>query len=260
MKKIYSWFVILLLTITLTACGKNDPSERNYGIQTISNINSSVTGVSYQVDVYVPKDYEQRQGPLPVIYASDGQWLSEEYAELVIDHGEPIILVAIHDSGKRSTDFLPPGVADYYLFLTQELIPDIESRFDIEPSQRTLVGHSYGGAMATYVMLSEEIGAEYFKNFIIADPSIWAITDEIYELEAQRYLQSASLDVNVVFSSSIGYDGNHYWVHPFYDVMSDRNYQYINMSPLIVYDIAHGYMADDTFKDSLPILFPTQTE
>lgn len=260
MKKIYYWFKLLLVSLALSACEGDGDVEPSVLTSTI--ISSNITETNYQIDVYVPDTYIERQGPLPVIYASDGQATSEIYALLLRKYGEKIILVAIHEGPKerRNIDYLPPGVDNYYLFLTQELIPDVESRFDIEPQQRTLVGHSFGGVMASYVMLYEEIGAEFFHNYIISDASFWRVPDEIYELEAQRYLQSDILDVNVVFSGTTGSLGNYEGVSEFYDFIKNRPYQQLNMAPLLKYRSSHGNLWFKTFQESLPILFPMPSE
>ncbi|MGR5208997.1 alpha/beta hydrolase [Vibrio rotiferianus] len=262
------WILTLFLSVFITACGGESsgrapsiPTDPPSSIQ--EQLYSSITDVTYPIDIYLPDNYEERTGPLPVIYASDGQYSSTSYGRLIEEYGAEVVLVSVYEgpAGRRNIDYLPPGVDNYYLFLTQELIPFIEAEYDIEPSQRTLVGHSFGGAMASYVMLSEPIGAEFFKHFIISDGSFWRIPDTIYPLEAERYEASPRLAVTAIFSAATGYQGNYYWVDEFYNTMSSRNYSELKMPPILMYRGAdHRDMWFDTFRDSLPILFPQRVD
>ncbi len=96
----------------------------------------------------MPENYEERTTSLPVIYVSDGNGTGQGFGNLIANAELDVILIAIHEGspGRRNIDYLPPGVDDFYLFLTQELIPIVEAEYDIDPNERTLAGHSFGGA------------------------------------------------------------------------------------------------------------------
>ncbi|ELH4832892.1 esterase [Vibrio harveyi] len=146
---------------------------------------------------------------------------------------------------------------DIYLFLTQELIPIVEAEYDIDPNERTLAGHSFGGAKTAYIMLTEDIGVEFFKNFIISDGSFWRIDDTIYSLEEQRYEASPWLEATAILSSTN--IGNHPSVDAFYKHIQSKGYMGFNLPPLIEYKkLDHGKMWYHTYRDSLPILFPKE--
>jgi predicted alpha/beta superfamily hydrolase len=108
----------------------------------------------------------------------------------------PVILVAIAYPGasssretyrmNRTRDYTPVfapdggygaeyqkvsgGAPKFRAFLARELIPFIESRFPVTPDDRTLIGHSYGGLFATYVLLTEP---SLFQRYIAVSPSLW---------------------------------------------------------------------------------------
>ena len=267
MEVLKRWFIALSLGLVLSACGGGDgsgvdssTSDNNLN-QIQASIFSNITGVTYPYDVYLPENYEDRLTSLPVIFVSDGGGTGLSFAELIDDYGAEVILVAVHEGppGRRDIDYLPPGVDDYYLFLTQELIPIVEAEYDIDPTQRTLAGHSFGGAKSAYVMLTEDVGAEFFSNFIISDGSFWRIEDTIYTIEEDRYLISPWLDVTAVFSATSGMTGNFYWVDIFYSHIKSKEYQGFTLPPLIHYNgLNHGVMWYHTYRDSLPILFPNE--
>ena len=61
------------------------------------------------------------------------------------------------------------GAKDFHDFIRGELTPFIESRYRADSSQRTLVGHSFGGLFAAYSLLR---APEHFRTFIIGSPTL----------------------------------------------------------------------------------------
>ncbi|CAE6938916.1 hypothetical protein ACOMICROBIO_GDFFDHBD_03079 [Vibrio sp. B1REV9] len=258
------WLVTLLLGVMLLGCGGessvSDPINDFTSPEKIQyNIFSNITGVSYPYDIYLPKNYSERWGSLPIIYVSDGNVTGQSFANLIAHYEADAILVSIHEGppGRRNIDYLPPGVNDFYLFLTQELIPIVESEYDADPRQRTLAGHSFGGAKAAHIMLSEDIGVEFFSNFIISDGSFWRTQDTIYQIAEQRYNASPWLETTAIISATTA--GNYTWVDVFYKHIQEKGYLGLNLPPMIKYNgLDHGDMWYDTYRDSLPILFPKE--
>lgn len=62
------------------------------------------------------------------------------------------------------------GAPLLYKSLVNELFPIIEKEYHASSTQRTLIGHSFGGLFASYVLLTH---ANNFKNFVIIEPSLW---------------------------------------------------------------------------------------
>lgn len=54
--------------------------------------------------------------------------------------------------------------------LREEIIPEIEARYRVHPTDRTLVGWSYGGLFGLYTLLHQP---ETFARYLLASPSIW---------------------------------------------------------------------------------------
>lgn len=92
--------------------------------------------------------------------------------------GDPVDLDA------RALDYTPPtrcnpcdklsprhGGADRFLdFIEQELLPVLGRMFPLDPSRRTLFGHSYGGLCTLHTLLSRPA---LFSRYWAASPSVW---------------------------------------------------------------------------------------
>ena len=76
----------------------------------------------------------------------------------------------------------PTGGAEaFHRFISAELIPFIESRYRADPSQRTLVGHSYGGLFAAYSLLR---APERFRTYVIGSPTLAYSERSVFKQEA----------------------------------------------------------------------------
>lgn len=170
-------------------------------------ITSSRTGRAYQVSVALPRGYQDSSTSYPVVYSLDanGEFgIVVETARLLqIERLVPeVVIVGIgypvghyFDAiGKRALDltvtkkdaelreifmkasrgFPPPdgtgGAPGFLQFLTGELIPLIEAEYRVDPQNRALFGHSFGGLFAFYALLH---GQGAFQRFIIASPALW---------------------------------------------------------------------------------------
>jgi predicted alpha/beta superfamily hydrolase len=149
--------------------------------------------------VYLPPQYEENPDQrYPVLYLQDGQnifdgetayirgqeWFVDETAEHLIETGEiePLIVVAIDNSGERRIDEYTPtiderlqrgGQADEYL---DTLITDIRRFIDIEfrtlptADNTAIGGSSLGGLLALYAGLRHP---DVFGKLAIMSPSVW---------------------------------------------------------------------------------------
>jgi len=178
--------------------------SRSTGVQ--SRVITSRTGRAYQVSVALPRGY-QESSIYPVLYSLDanGEFgivvetarllqLEELIPEMVIvGIGYPVghyfdaigkrpldLTVTNKDAElreifmKASRGFPPPegtgGAPGFLQFLTGELIPLIEAEYRVDPQNRALFGHSFGGLFAFYALLH---GQGAFQRFIIASPALW---------------------------------------------------------------------------------------
>jgi uncharacterized protein len=77
----------------------------------------------------------------------------------------PIEDVARVEEGSK--DFF--GAEDFQRFISEELIPFIDGRYDTLAGDRTYYGHSGGGGFGLYTLFTRP---ELFKNYIISSPNV----------------------------------------------------------------------------------------
>jgi predicted alpha/beta superfamily hydrolase len=167
----------------------------------VIRLHSKSTSVDYELFIATPADYRKSSQSYPVVYLLDADYsfaLVRNIVQHFVEREDlpPMILVAIAYPGAdqdravyrktRTRDYTPVyapdggygaeyqkvsgGAPKFRAFLAKELIPLIERRYRTTPGDRALVGHSYGGLFATFVLLTEP---ELFKRYIIVSPSLW---------------------------------------------------------------------------------------
>ncbi|VWD55342.1 esterase [Burkholderia lata] len=131
--------------------------------------------------------------PHPVLIVLDGNALFPLAAQLVRNRrarpdatpdAEPVVIGigyptdAAYDMAARADDYtlapLKDGhgvVADRLLdFIEQDVQPWLTQQVAVDPARRTLFGHSYGGLLTLYAMLTRP---HLFTRYVAASPSIW---------------------------------------------------------------------------------------
>ena len=66
------------------------------------------------------------------------------------------------------------GGQNFYNYITKELLPKIDSEFRTDQTDRTLLGHSFGGYFVLFSLLNQSAKqTNDFKYFISASPTLW---------------------------------------------------------------------------------------
>lgn len=118
-------------------------------------------------------------------------------------------------SARRTGDFTPTrwsspwdqdispeggGAADMRRFLVEQLLPEIETRYETDPTSRTLAGLSYGGLFTVDTMAC---GDSDFTNFLALSPSLhWDNRIVLGRVEA--YLKSKKDRANASLYVAVG--------------------------------------------------------
>jgi hypothetical protein len=178
---------------------------------------SQETGAKYQIQIRVPDTAPPESG-FPVIYLLDSNAWFGMASDLLSSRSlnrdstgvAPAILVGIayptdapYDLTRRTFDLTPPaesvtlpprpngkpwpptGGADAFLsFIEAQVKPLIDELANVDRTQETLMGHSFGGLFALHVMLTHP-GA--FDTYLAGSPSIWFNQRQTMR-EAEAYL------------------------------------------------------------------------
>ncbi len=169
---------LFILAITLTL---GDVPLPNTDSVTLS---SKATGRTYAVTILLPSDYSTSHRRYPVLYVTDGRYnqnlVRDTEVELITNKQLPDLITVCIDYDKvteqdlspmRETDFLPANHADKTLdFLEDQLIPYIDHQYRTKRYDRALLGHSYGGVFAIYVLMERP---RLFQKIIAVSPSLF---------------------------------------------------------------------------------------
>jgi len=176
--------VALLLGSTLTAAESTPPvALQNTEHRTFR---SDKIGQIYDLFVSLPDAYGTSGKVYPVLYVLDG-WHFPLMAffqnnNVYSERMRPVIIVNIghglnvNPMPLRARDFTPThlpeeptsgGAAAFLDFLEKEIIPLIDRTYRTDPTDRALLGHSYGGLFALFAL---EQRPALFQRIIAASP------------------------------------------------------------------------------------------
>ena len=187
-------------------------------------ITAQANGVEYKLYVALPEGYDSSDQRYPVVYLLDADYsflLARQVAEHLWqrDHLAELILVGVAYAGpaqyrlNRTRDYTPTfrpddgygpryqvhsgGGPEFLDFLRSELQPHIDSLYRTDPDDRTLVGHSYGGLFASYVLMT---APKSFERYIVVSPSLWYDDRLPMRLEADYAKGHRDLSAKVFFA------------------------------------------------------------
>jgi uncharacterized protein len=185
-------WTISLLTACSTLESKKDITDLHF-----SQYSESVKDTFY-INVQLPKEYEANPNKkYPTLVFVDGNFYFPMMSAIFHQYEnagllEPFIVVAVGyksfntmDS-LRIRDYLFPkalpsdelnaegGGQHFYDYITKELLPKIDSAFRTDKTDRTLLGHSFGGYFVLYSLFHQSTNhTDDFKSFISASPTLW---------------------------------------------------------------------------------------
>jgi predicted alpha/beta superfamily hydrolase len=173
---------------------------------------SKVVGLTYKLYVKLPAGYDSKKS-YDMIFTLDPEYsfaIESNITDHLVQRNDlpPVIIIGIGyeiDNYRinRTRDYTPTkslvggydaetqkhtgGGENFLKFITTELFPFIETTIGKYKS-RTLVGHSYGGLFASWVMFNKP---GTFDRFIIVSPSLWFDEKKVIkEIEANSTLSS----------------------------------------------------------------------
>jgi hypothetical protein len=238
----------------------------------IRQIESSKTGRSYDLYVRLPDGYERNQKNYPILYVLDGQWdfklLDSIYGGLLYDGFVPeMIIVGITYSGEdpdygslRAMDYTPvhdlffPGSGDgpkFFAFFKEELIPFIESAYRADPSQRALMGGSFGGTFTLYAMFNEPT---LFRGYVAASPIVVFGKKEVFRQEAAYASDHQDLPARL-FLSVGELEDIRQPVEEFMQVLSDRHYTGLALMTRTIEGEEHAGNKPEAYNRGLRFVF-----
>jgi len=86
------------------------------------------------------------------------------------------------------------GAKEFFAFLTEELMPRIESTYRSAEENRTVIGDSLGGLFCLYTLFQRP---RVFKNYIIGSPTLGYGNRVLFQTEEEHSKQASELEANL---------------------------------------------------------------
>jgi hypothetical protein len=228
-------------------------------------VNSTKVGYAYGIDVYLPASYDTGTAAYPAIYALDGDarfngsnTRFEDLRLILQQKGSNAILVGIGGTARRQTDYNFPGANAYHAFITDELIPAIDTRFRTQPGKRMLSGLSTSGNFAASALFLEAPTQLHFSHFLSAEGAFWQQLETINSLEEQMYLavKDRGLPVTLILARATGNGAtNATYVHDLFVRMDARRYPGLTLLETS-FPTTHAAVDYPAFEDAVGKFFP----
>jgi len=258
--------ILLLFATLLFSCSSNDNLE-TFGSTEEFSIHSNITNDDYPIYVYLPENYIN-QTSNQLIIALDGDTRFNTIADIISKKNQngsitPSVFVAIGNNAQRNRDYTPTnykhgegGAANYYQFIKEELIPELESKYTIDSSNnKTLIGHSFGGLFTQYVM-SLERSSNPFNKFIASGTSYWFDSGIIFDYE-QNYADNHN-DLEVTFYNGMGTLEGGVMLASFEEMnerLDNRGFTNFTHKNELIEKSGHSGSANEIFKKGLDYVF-----
>lgn len=268
MKSINITLLVLFLLFNQSIAQPSNPLNPSFKItgETETTLSAVVTNElvwsemvndQFKIFISLPPDYDSlRIEKYPVVYFLDGgsntfhninlEFMDQEVIPRVITIG-----IGYPGSTQRERDYTY-GFINFYQFLKQELIPMMDKRFNTDPLNRTLYGHSYGGVCVLFTMFEYAQWDDIlFHNLIAASPSIWYDGQVAFSRERNLYEQTHILPVNLYMSvgSMEGFMVSD--MKRMQQNLTDHNYEYFTLSCHVYEGKDHKTNKEITYRDGI---------
>ncbi|MEZ5938959.1 MAG: alpha/beta hydrolase-fold protein [Hyphomonadaceae bacterium] len=190
-----------LAFLCLAACQPKAPADPVPPHDSLT-IESGALGENRTINVYMPPGYADGAETYRVLYMPDGG-VKEDFPHIantvdeLIREGAiaPVLVVGIENTERRrdlspnsSTEAdgelapMDDGASVFRTFISMELIPEIESRYRVQPG-RAIVGESLAGLFVVDTLMREP---DLFDRYIAMDPSLWWDDHELVKRAPER--------------------------------------------------------------------------
>ena len=178
-------------------------------------VQSDIADDTYVIHVYLPDDYDPSLA-YPTIFVLDGDSDGRPMAGAAAMNDLETIVFGIgygsDEEDARERDYTPfesdeidwapsGGGAEFYSFMKQELIPEVESRYlTLGSEHRVLAGHSLAGLATVYALLNSSQDSALFAGYIAASPTLPLQEDSIFGIENTLSLNKTDIPAIVYMS------------------------------------------------------------
>jgi hypothetical protein len=274
--------LILFPTLISCSCSEKKEEDTNSLTKEIA-VYSGIVKDSFFITVQLPVDYyKDTSTNYPVVYVLDANFhfpiLSSTIKQYELGGLLPsIILVGIgyksfeQMDSLRVRDYMYPaslpsdemnavgGGKNFYDFITSQLVPYIDSNYNTEKNNRSLLGHSFGGYFSLYALLNQiENNRTIFKNFASASPSLWYNNFYLNQL-TDKLSTRKNKDTLDIFITVGGLEDSIWNIEPFKKLagnITNAKIKDIKFENKIYSDLEHMDVSSITFLKALLVFYP----
>ncbi len=143
--------------------------------------------------------------------------------------------------GHSKESRLASGKADDFIaFIESDVFPFLENTFRTDMSKKVFSGHSFGGLLASYILVTTP---SLFEYYLIGSPSFWYDNYCIHNFEEKYSKTNTNLKANVFFSIGKKEENNNSdmvsEMLAFEQRLLSRNYSDLNIKSIIIPDEDH---------------------
>lgn len=160
----------------------SDTDDSDIDKQTNAVINSVFIGEQYPIQIFLPAGYKEKN--LPVLYILNGKTYFQDLVKWQEQIGFEAIVVGIGDhlfqenKDLLERDYIPGlpyngttgGHLNFYNFLTEEVVPFIDARYENNHEARTLIGDFAAGTFTIFSLVNKAPEDQVFYGVLSIDP------------------------------------------------------------------------------------------
>ncbi len=240
----------------------------------VASVHSSIVGDDYELAVWLPPDYATSGAAHPVLCVLDSPFAFGMAVPIVL--GQiwegllPELIVVGIGKGIRSYDeWWPIRSRDYSPFalpdqegsgqaaaflqsLRSEILPLIDEEFRTDQTNRTVWGHSLGGAFTIYALIH---GTDVFHRYIATSPAVVQDGQRLIDIESGLPPQGSELHAHLFVS--VGSLDQEYKPHidTFTAAMRDKHYRQFHLTTALLEGYSHVAAGPPGFIRGLRAVF-----
>lgn len=182
-------------------------------------IQSTINQKHYELYVKLPESYSSSDKKYPILILTDSDYAFPLVTSITrrLNVEEFIIVAISYSKGdeptiSRTRDYTPTfspnearghskesrlasGKADEFIaFIKNDLFPFLEDTYRIDKSKKVFAGHSFGGLLANYMLVTTP---DLFEYYLAGSPSLWYDNYCLNKFESIYYKTQKSMNANV---------------------------------------------------------------
>ena len=153
----------------------------------------------------------------------------------------------VHEAFFRGSGDAPK----FFAFLKEQLLPFIEANYRVDPSQRALMGSSFGGTFTLYAMFTEPT---LFSGYVAASPAVPYGDGFAFQQEAEYASSHKELPIRL-FLSVGELESFRGPVEQLMQVLRERNYTGLAMETRTIEGERHAGNKPEAYNRGLRFIF-----